>query len=65
MGCYAGYSRLCLGYVGDKFVVGTFFKDSFSIMPKLGAMRVSESGSTVSRVGLIHGVCDGLRSRVT
>ena len=28
-------------------------------MPKLGDMRVSESESTVSRVGLIHGVCDG------
>ncbi len=55
----AGYSRLCLGYEGDKFVVGTFFKDSPSIMPKLGAMRVSENGSTVSRVVLIHGVCNG------
>ncbi len=28
-------------------------------MPQLGDMRVSESASTVSRAGLIHGVCDG------
>ncbi len=48
-----------MGDEGDKHVVDKLFNDSFCSMPELNDMRVSESGSTVSRVGLIHGMCDG------